>query len=77
MSIQDETLIKLPEPLASSRTKLVKVRVATAYGQRRYEPINDCGRAFLLLTRGKTFTKDDVELIKLLGFKVVIEAQVL
>lgn len=50
----------------------IKVQIKNVYGQPRIYPACDTAKKFLRLTGGKTFSKQDIELIKQLGYVVEV-----
>lgn len=48
----------------------LRLRVQTAYGKIFFRPENDLAKIFSDLTGQKTLTKDQIELIKTLGYTV-------
>lgn len=52
-------------------TKSVFVRVETTYGRQRIYPACEISKKFIQFTGRKTFTEQDLELIKQLGYEVI------
>lgn len=58
------------EPNDSSKT--MRVRMISTYGTTRYEPISENAFQFLKLAKQKTFTPNQLETLKGLGYRIVV-----
>jgi hypothetical protein len=53
------------------------IKIKYEYGAKRYYPVCKNADTFVKLMGKKTFSKDDIDLIKLLGHTFKVEAEVL
>lgn len=60
-----------PAPSQADATMLV-VSLGQQYGKKRYYAENSTSRLFLTLLRQKSFDPRDLDLIKLLGYRVIL-----
>jgi len=56
--------------------KRLEVSIKTVYGVERIYPMNDNARSITHLIGKKTFTREDIEVLKRLGFEIVQVEQV-
>jgi len=50
--------------------KTIKVEVKNVYGVERIYPVCEDAKKFSMLTNNKTLDKDDIRIIKQLGFEI-------
>jgi hypothetical protein len=52
----------------------VQVKVIHKYGVERIYPINDTAKLLCQLMRSKSFTRDDIKVVKELGYTIDVES---